>query len=555
MTEYLIQTETLKATADAFRANLPSTTRYEINPEVTENQTQFLQGAVTIHYYEYVDYNSGYDEAIPEGRRPDEFVEFNYVPNNEGIIVPVIYKANTTVTDPQDEYYGPDYNDSFFYEGNAVVDGQTYDKWRKIENEVSPLFGWDTSSKQYVYTNVIVRSVTVPNSEEFDPVDFPSKVYEVYETGYNKGYADSDGAPILYGTYLLKDFDERPTEGVESREFTETDGVYGYFFDGYNYYQKLIGLVDLDMCFDIYSNTNATTTSDAIKLIGTKWYWFSDDAYGELTDDRFRVLDFTKPITVSKPFYDLFMSLIKLKVNFTPYDIGYSEGYEAQPTPTISVNSSGLVTATAGEKSATKQLTTQGAKTITPRQDAQTAVYTGRYTTGEIVVAGDVNLYSGNIRAGRSIFGVTGTFDNYELGRRHCVPEYVQSINERTLSATDYDGAKIGGYALSCFNGALVEPGSLSESLSYAYTDFIDYSVSDSENFEITITNKHHTLPVYVYIQVSYRANGGDVSEIYRKAIRVLPEGEASYEFQNEYGYSDFEWAYSIRGLCFTSYN
>jgi hypothetical protein len=37
-----------------------------------------------------------------------------------------------------------------------------------------------------------------------------------------------------------------------------------------------------------------------------------------------------------------------------------------QATPVISVNSSGLITATAGDKYATKQLTTQAAKTITP---------------------------------------------------------------------------------------------------------------------------------------------------------------------------------------------
>lgn len=79
--------------------------------------------------------------------------------------------------------------------------------------------------------------------------------------------------------------------------------------------------------------------------------------------------------------------------------------------PTISVNSSGLITAsvsgtqsvtptvtagyvssgTAGtitvSGSATKQLTTQAAKTITPSTSSQTAVASGRYTTGNITVA------------------------------------------------------------------------------------------------------------------------------------------------------------------------
>lgn len=87
-------------------------------------------------------------------------------------------------------------------------------------------------------------------------------------------------------------------------------------------------------------------------------------------------------------------------------------------TPTISVSSGGLITAKTeqekgyvpgGTKSATQQLTTQGAATITPGTTEQTAVASGRYTTGDVVVAGDANLTPENIAEGVSIFGVTGT--------------------------------------------------------------------------------------------------------------------------------------------------
>ena len=66
-----------------------------------------------------------------------------------------------------------------------------------------------------------------------------------------------------------------------------------------------------------------------------------------------------------------------------------------QATPSISVNSSGLITASAtqtvgyvsaGTKSATKQLTTQAAKTITPSTSSQTAVAKNVYTTGAVTV-------------------------------------------------------------------------------------------------------------------------------------------------------------------------
>lgn len=66
-----------------------------------------------------------------------------------------------------------------------------------------------------------------------------------------------------------------------------------------------------------------------------------------------------------------------------------------QATPSISVSSAGLITASAtqtagyvaaGTKSATKQLTTQAAKTVTPTESSQTAVASGRYTTGAVTV-------------------------------------------------------------------------------------------------------------------------------------------------------------------------
>ena len=87
-------------------------------------------------------------------------------------------------------------------------------------------------------------------------------------------------------------------------------------------------------------------------------------------------------------------------------------------TPIIDVSAEGLITATTeqeagyvpgGAKSATQQLPTQAAKTVTPGTTAQTAVAAGRYTTGAVTVKGDANLKAENIAEGVSIFGVTGT--------------------------------------------------------------------------------------------------------------------------------------------------
>ena len=90
-----------------------------------------------------------------------------------------------------------------------------------------------------------------------------------------------------------------------------------------------------------------------------------------------------------------------------------------QATPSITVDSAGLITAsatqsegyvTAGTKSATQQLTKQLGKTVTPGTSDVVAVESGKYTTGTVYVKGDSNLVADNIKSGTSIFGVTGRY-------------------------------------------------------------------------------------------------------------------------------------------------
>lgn len=92
----------------------------------------------------------------------------------------------------------------------------------------------------------------------------------------------------------------------------------------------------------------------------------------------------------------------------------------AQATPSISVSSAGLITASAtqaaghvaaGTKSATKQLTTKAAATITPGTANQT-IAAGTYLTGAQTIKGDANLLAANIKSGVSIFGVAGTLES-----------------------------------------------------------------------------------------------------------------------------------------------
>lgn len=93
---------------------------------------------------------------------------------------------------------------------------------------------------------------------------------------------------------------------------------------------------------------------------------------------------------------------ISIPAGYYASDASKSVSTATQATPNISVNDSGLITASAtqtagyvsaGTKSNTQQLTTQAAKTITPTASSQTAVAKGVYTTGVITVGAIPSSY------------------------------------------------------------------------------------------------------------------------------------------------------------------
>lgn len=149
-----------------------------------------------------------------------------------------------------------------------------------------------------------------------------------------------------------------------------------------------------------------------------------------------------------------------------------------QATPSISVNSSGVITASAaqsagyvsaGTKSATKQLTTQEAQTITPSTSDKT-IASGRYLTGTQTVKGDANLKPENIKKDVTIFGKTGTYE----GESGYAGEY--ATETVALSGTVGQGSS----ASATFSGA----GKL---YGYQFTGTLKHSYINSTEYSINV--------------------------------------------------------------------
>ena len=180
MSDYLIKGKTLESAANSIRECL-GVERYSLKPEVVEDVTAktLVSGSVTVYYTEIFGDSQSEYQGFPS--ETDAFVVFDYLENNEGVTVPVLYKADIEVTDPDDECYGPDWIDQYFYVGTATIEDVVYNKWRKLESSNTEMT-WDGDFKVFVYTNVVVDENTI------NPTDIPDKVNAVYEAGYAKGY-------------------------------------------------------------------------------------------------------------------------------------------------------------------------------------------------------------------------------------------------------------------------------------------------------------------------------------------------------------------------------
>ena len=181
--------------------------------------------------------------------------------------------------------------------------------------------------------------------------------------------------------------------------------------------------------------SSGTDTSDATATAG-------DILEGETAYGANGKLTGTIPVRKATDLFDS-GAVVTVPSGYYANDSSKSVATATQATPSITVSSAGLITAkstqsagyvSSGTKSATKQLTTQGAQTITPGTSNKT-ISSGRYLTGTQTIKGDANLVAANIKKGVSIFGVAGTNEGEDI---------VQKVmNDGTKFGTSTTGGNI----------------------------------------------------------------------------------------------------------------
>lgn len=182
-----------------------------------------------------------------------------------------------------------------------------------------------------------------------------------------------------------------------------------------------------------------------------------------------------------------------------------------QATPAITVDSEGKITASAtqeagyvaaGTKSATKQMTTKGAATITPGTSNQT-IAAETYLTGAQTIKGDANLKAANIKSGVSIFGVAGSYAAAASGAQ---------VKNGTVTASAKQTLSINtGVTLSSSDTfILVYNGTSYEGLSFGSENIAIAAIKTSSGSKVIVADAEGDFDngmSYPYIQV-----GGTVS-------------------------------------------
>lgn len=180
---FLIKGETLTAIANTLRnCGVAGGPHFTTDPAINAGNGNLVPNSVEVYYVETVDSQGAVDYGTHNFTNGDTvndccydvFIAYDFLTDNKNILVPVIYKTDMLVSEYATEV---DRNDCFYYQGKAELDGDVYDKWRKIENAD---YTWNGEEKMYIYTNEIIIF-----DGAISPIDFPNKIGEVYQKAIN----------------------------------------------------------------------------------------------------------------------------------------------------------------------------------------------------------------------------------------------------------------------------------------------------------------------------------------------------------------------------------
>lgn len=384
---------------------------------------------------------------------------------------------------------------------------------------------------------------------------------------------------ILYGYYYLhhnannyKGPDEAMSYKVDKSDITGTFYKNGLFID------------ELIQKFELYHNRfyMYSVTGNSLAWDVDEQLWSANNAPIVIPDNQSINVEFNFPLLFPNEFTTCFLGQMVERSETAPsddfvYDQGYNSGYNVGYIEGVAITND--ANATSGDMLSGKSAYVKGEKVVGTIPNAtvndvvslqvETLNYHEAANRGYIqtkatisknayIKAGakgqSINLReleptfrAPNIKKGVTMFGITGTNDDYRLGQLAAVPFYLQSEDHGVDFV--HDGRIFWEFDL--YNQGTYQVPYTGQELIYHDYDFIDYDATHSESnpLEITYINKHQTANVELIINVrSYISD--QLDETFTEVLELGPGESETCTFEASDS-DQLEWKHRIDAARF----